>query len=90
MRNEAIAAYKSFVERAPMSLQQAVLYARGRIAALDGVASVADAYMHIARYNYYYPDVALGVASNCGRSPARRAFASGYGLGLTTAPRRRR
>ena len=27
---------------------------------------------------------------SCGRSPARRAFASGYGLGLTTAPRRRR
>jgi uncharacterized damage-inducible protein DinB len=29
---------------------------------MEGVASVADAYMHIARYNYYYPDVALGVA----------------------------
>lgn len=28
---------------------------------MEGVASVADAYMHIARYNYYYPDVALGV-----------------------------
>ena len=27
----------------------------------DGVASVAEAFMHIARYNYYYPDVALGV-----------------------------
>jgi uncharacterized damage-inducible protein DinB len=28
---------------------------------MEGVASVADAYMHIARYNYYYPDVALDV-----------------------------
>lgn len=28
---------------------------------MEGVASVADAYMHIARYNYYYPDTALGV-----------------------------
>lgn len=28
---------------------------------MEGVASVAEAYMHIARYNYYYPDVALGV-----------------------------
>jgi len=28
---------------------------------MEGVASVADAFMHIARYNYYYPDVALGV-----------------------------
>ncbi len=28
---------------------------------MEGVASVADAYMHIARYNYYYPDVALNV-----------------------------
>lgn len=27
----------------------------------DGVASVAEAYMHIARYNYFYPEVALGV-----------------------------
>lgn len=29
---------------------------------MEGVASVADAFMHIARYNYYYPDAALGVA----------------------------
>ena len=29
----------------------------------EGVASVAEAYMHIARYNYYYPDVALGVGT---------------------------
>ncbi|NIP57352.1 MAG: hypothetical protein GWM92_15660 [Gemmatimonadetes bacterium] len=28
---------------------------------MEGVASVADAFMHIARYNYYYPEVALGV-----------------------------
>lgn len=28
---------------------------------MEGVASVADVYMHIARYNYYYPDVAMGV-----------------------------
>ena len=27
----------------------------------DGVASVAEAYMHIARYNYFYPEVGLGV-----------------------------
>lgn len=26
---------------------------------MEGVSSVADAFMHIARYNYYYPDVAL-------------------------------
>jgi uncharacterized damage-inducible protein DinB len=28
---------------------------------MEGVASVAEVYMHIARYNYYYPDVALSV-----------------------------
>jgi uncharacterized damage-inducible protein DinB len=28
---------------------------------MDDVASVARVYMHIARYNYYYPHVALGV-----------------------------
>ncbi len=28
---------------------------------MEGVASVAEVYMHIARYNYYYPDVALAV-----------------------------
>jgi len=30
---------------------------------MEGVASVADAYMHIARYNYYYPETALGVSA---------------------------
>jgi uncharacterized damage-inducible protein DinB len=30
----------------------------------EGVASVAEAFMHIARYNYYYPDVALGVSTD--------------------------
>ena len=29
---------------------------------MDGVASVADVYMHIARYNYYYPADAMGIA----------------------------
>ncbi|MGD2067035.1 MAG: DinB family protein [Gemmatimonadota bacterium] len=28
---------------------------------MEGVASVASAYMHIARYNYMYPDQSLGV-----------------------------
>lgn len=28
---------------------------------MEGVASVAEVYMHIARYNYYYPDVALQI-----------------------------
>lgn len=28
---------------------------------MEGVSSVADAYMHIARYNYYYPETSLGV-----------------------------
>jgi len=28
---------------------------------MEGVASVARAYMHIAAYNYYYPETALGV-----------------------------
>lgn len=28
---------------------------------MEGVASVADVYLHIARYNYYYPDVAMDV-----------------------------
>ncbi|MEQ9399928.1 MAG: DinB family protein [Longimicrobiales bacterium] len=27
----------------------------------DGVASVAEVFMHIARYNYYYPDTSLDV-----------------------------
>ena len=29
---------------------------------MEGVASVAQAYMHVARYNYMYPDQNLGVA----------------------------
>ncbi len=33
---------------------------------MEGVASVAHVYMHIARYNYYYPDIALGVPSPMG------------------------
>ena len=33
---------------------------------MEGVASVVRVYMHIARYNYYYPDVALGVSSPMG------------------------
>ena len=28
---------------------------------MDGVASVAEVYMHIARYNYMYPDQNLGI-----------------------------
>jgi uncharacterized damage-inducible protein DinB len=28
---------------------------------MEGVTSTAEAFMHIARYNYYYPDVALSV-----------------------------
>lgn len=28
---------------------------------MEGVASVADAYMHIAKYNYEYPEVGMGV-----------------------------
>lgn len=28
---------------------------------MEGVASVAEAYMHIARYNYYYPATSLGI-----------------------------
>ena len=33
---------------------------------MEGVASVVRVYMHIARYNYYYPDVALNVRSPVG------------------------
>ncbi len=35
---------------------------------MDGVASVASVYLHIARYNYYYPEIALDVASPMGRA----------------------
>jgi len=31
---------------------------------MDGVASVAQVYMHIARYNYMYPDQNLGVEAS--------------------------
>jgi uncharacterized damage-inducible protein DinB len=33
---------------------------------MEGVASVVRVYMHIARYNYFYPDVALDVPSPMG------------------------
>ena len=33
---------------------------------MEGVASVARVYMHIARYNYFYPEIALDVASPMG------------------------
>ena len=33
---------------------------------MEGVASVVRVYMHIARYNYYYPEIALGVDSPIG------------------------
>jgi len=32
----------------------------------EGVASVAEVYMHIARYNYMYPETAMGIASPMG------------------------
>lgn len=32
----------------------------------DGVASVAEAFMHIARYNYYYPATSLGITPPVG------------------------
>lgn len=32
----------------------------------DGVASVAEVYMHIARYNYFYLDTSLGVEPGAG------------------------
>ena len=33
---------------------------------MEGVRSVARVYMHIARYNYYYPEIALDVRSPMG------------------------
>ena len=33
---------------------------------MEGVASVGRVYMHIARYNYFYPEIALGVPSPMG------------------------
>ena len=33
---------------------------------MDGVASVVSVYMHVARYNYFYPEIALGVHSPMG------------------------
>ena len=35
---------------------------------MEGVASVASVYLHIARYNYFYPEIALDVASPMGRA----------------------
>jgi uncharacterized damage-inducible protein DinB len=29
----------------------------------EGVMSIAQVYMHIARYNYYYPETALGISA---------------------------
>jgi uncharacterized damage-inducible protein DinB len=37
-------------------------------APMEGVASVAEVYMHIARYNYFYPETAMGVESPMGRA----------------------
>jgi DinB superfamily len=34
---------------------------------MEGVASVASVYLHVARYNYFYPEMALGVPSPVGR-----------------------
>ena len=33
---------------------------------MEGVRSVASVYMHIARYNYYYPEIAMDVPSPMG------------------------
>ena len=33
---------------------------------MEGVASVASVYMHVARYNYFYPEIALDVHSPMG------------------------
>ena len=33
---------------------------------MEGVASVGEVYMHIARYNYMYPEQSLGIASPMG------------------------
>ena len=57
-----------FLGQFDMSAQKLVALAREMPAdrfawqPMDGVASVARAFMHIASYNYYYPAVALGVA----------------------------
>ena len=37
-------------------------------APMEGVASVAEVYMHIARYNYFYPEIAMGIPSPMGRA----------------------
>jgi len=37
-------------------------------APMEGVASVAEVYMHIARYNYFYPETAMGIPSPMGRA----------------------
>ncbi|MEX2400682.1 MAG: DinB family protein [Rhodothermales bacterium] len=33
---------------------------------MEGVATVAGAYMHVARYNYYYPETSLGIDTPAG------------------------
>ena len=35
---------------------------------MEGVSSVAEVFMHIARYNYYYPNDAMGLESPVARS----------------------
>ena len=39
---------------------------------MEGVASVASVYMHIAHYNYMYPDLNLGIGSPMGREEYER------------------
>ena len=39
---------------------------------MEGVASVARVYMHIARYNYMYPDQSLGAEAPMGRAEYMR------------------
>jgi uncharacterized damage-inducible protein DinB len=39
---------------------------------MEGVATVARVYMHIAHYNYLYPDQNLGIASPMGRAEYER------------------
>jgi len=39
---------------------------------MEGVASVASVYMHIARYNYMYPDENLGIPAPMGRDEYAR------------------
>lgn len=39
---------------------------------MEGVASVASVYMHIAHYNYMYPDLNLGIEAPVGREEYER------------------